>query len=233
MPIIPGPLFELEQKRPRLLEDVVQKTQKDIEEGLADSSLDVVLGEALYSERMRMKRLSFNFFTRSRRKRDQRLWSQVQAGILKPGAEVDRKALLEEVIRHYAEEIGGHFDPRVYPFATRAVPWVFSWLLNAASVKRFLPWGMTASLSSCLHIVGEVPALQKLVNKGTILLVPTHQSNIDSVVVGYVIYLMSLPPFSYGAGLNLFSNPLLGFFMSRLGSYTVDRQKGNQSINIL
>src|SRR6202022_4555136 len=39
--------------------------------------------------------------------------------------------------------------------------------------------------------------------------------------------LMSLPPFAYGAGLNLFSNPVLSFFMSRLGSYTVDRQKTN------
>ncbi|MEO7164046.1 MAG: 1-acyl-sn-glycerol-3-phosphate acyltransferase [Bdellovibrionia bacterium] len=224
LPIIHGPLFELEQKRPGLLADVVQKTKDD----LSDSSLEVVLGEALYSERIRMRRESFNPFTLPRRKRDQKLWGQVQAGLLKPGAEADRKALLDQVIRHYAEEIGGHFDPRIYPFATRAVPWLFSWLLNAASVRRFLPWGMTESLSTRLHILGEVPALQKLANKGTILLVPTHQSNIDSLLVGYVIYLMSLPPFAYGAGLNLFSNPLLGFFMSRLGSYTVDRQKRNE-----
>jgi glycerol-3-phosphate O-acyltransferase len=224
LPIIPGPLFDMEQKRAGLLADVIQKTKED----LSDTSLEVALGEALYSERFRMKRESFNPFTRGRVKRDRKLWSQVQAGLLKPGAEVDRKELLNQVISHYAEEIGGHFDPRFYPFATRAVPWFFSWLLNAASVQRFLPWGMTESLSSRLHIVGEVPALQKLVNQGTILLVPTHQSNIDSVVVGYVIYMMSLPPFAYGAGLNLFSNPVLGFFMSRLGSYTVDRQKRNE-----
>src|SRR5690606_41359017 len=42
-----------------------------------------------------------------------------------------------------------------------------------------------------------------------------------------VIYLMGLPPFAYGAGLNLFSNPVLSYFMSSLGSYTVDRQKNN------
>jgi glycerol-3-phosphate O-acyltransferase len=35
-------------------------------------------------------------------------------------------------------------------------------------------------------------------------MVPTHQSNLDSLLVGYVIYMMSLPPFAYGAGLNLF-----------------------------
>lgn len=87
---------------------------------------------------------------------------------------------------------------------------------------------MTKSLESCIRILGEVPTLQKLAKKGTILLVPTHQSNIDSVLIGYIIYLMSLPPFAYGAGLNLFKNPVLSFFMSRLGSYTVDRQKANQ-----
>ncbi len=84
---------------------------------------------------------------------------------------------------------------------------------------------MTESLSSRMHITGEVEHLRKLSQKGTILLVPTHQSNIDSLLIGYIIYLMGLPPFCYGAGLNLFSNPVYSFFMSNLGAYTVDRQK--------
>jgi glycerol-3-phosphate O-acyltransferase len=36
---------------------------------------------------------------------------------------------------------------------------------------------------------------------------------------------MGLPPFVYGAGLNLFTNPLTSFFMHNLGAYTVDRTK--------
>jgi glycerol-3-phosphate O-acyltransferase len=223
IPIIPGPLSRLEDIRGQLLSDVIQKTRKE----LLESNPEVLLGEALYSEKLRLKRNRPNIFVRRRHQADRRLWGSIHGALLKPAAEVDRKIILERVISHYAEEIGGHFDPRVYRIATRAVPWGFSWLLNAASVKRFLPWGMTESLMSRLHIVGEVPALQKLAQQGTILLVPTHQSNIDSVLIGYVIYLMSLPPFAYGAGLNLFSNPVLSFFMSRLGSYTVDRQKNN------
>ena len=35
-------------------------------------------------------------------------------------------SLLESVIRHYSEEIGGHFDQRIYRFATRVVPAGFS-----------------------------------------------------------------------------------------------------------
>ncbi|MBI3534458.1 MAG: 1-acyl-sn-glycerol-3-phosphate acyltransferase, partial [Deltaproteobacteria bacterium] len=135
--------------------------------------------------------------------------------------------MLQTVLNHYAGEIGGHFDPLIYKVATHAVPWGFNWLLHAASVRRFLPWGIQEELKKKIHIHGEVQCLQKLSQKGTILLVPTHQSNLDSLLIGYIIYLMGLPPFAYGAGLNLFSNPVLGFFMSRLGTYTVDRQKTN------
>lgn len=223
IPIISGPLSNLDRVRPGLLQDVVAKTQADLSRFNPES----LLGEALYSERFRLKRSRPGLFTKKRYKNDQRLWSQIHHGLVRPSAEVGRPDLVRQVIGHYAEEIGGHFDPRIYWLATRAVPWGFNWLLNAASVRRFLPWGMTESLQSRLHILGEVPLLQKLSQQGTILMVPTHQSNIDSVLIGYVIYLMSMPPFAYGAGLNLFSNPALSFFLSELGSYTVDRQKSN------
>ncbi len=185
------------------------------------------LTSALYAERQRLRRERVNVFTRARYKGDKALWSRVQGGLLQSASLVDRKDLLNQVLTHYTEEIGGHFDPAVYRFATKTLPFLFNWLLNAASVNTFSPWHLTESLESSLKITGEVEALQKLAEKGTILLVPTHQSNIDSVLIGYIIYLMKLPPFAYGAGLNLFSNPVLSFFMRRLGAYTVDRQKSN------
>lgn len=222
-PLVLGPLGHWERSRLRVLADVVSATTQHFQSADADT----LLGEALYLERQRLKREKANFFTKKRLKEDAALWGQVQSGLLRSPVEVDRKALLRAVTKHYAEEIGAHFDPKLYGFATRAVPWFFSWLLNAASVKRFNPWGMTQSLQDRLRITGEVEHLQKLAEKGTILLVPTHQSNIDSVLIGYVIYQMGLPPFSYGAGLNLFSNPVLSFFMSSLGAYTVDRKKNN------
>ncbi len=223
IPIVQGPLFRFQESRLRILADVVSKTV----DKFAGGPLDMTLGEALYSERFRLKREKYNLFTRGRAKADFALWNQVQAALLQSPVEADRKSVLRTIVKHYAEEICGNFDPNVYRTATRAVPWGVSWLLNAASVQRFLPWGMTRSLESKLKIVGEVPHLQRLANKGTILLVPTHQSNIDSVLIGYVIYLMRMSPFSYGAGLNLFSNPVLSYFMSGLGAYTVDRKKIN------
>jgi glycerol-3-phosphate O-acyltransferase len=223
VPIVEGSLHRMNEMRPSVLRTLEARTFSDFEH----AKLDLLLGEALYAEKSRLKRERATIFTRHRKGADEALWSAVQSGLLKPGAEVDRQKILKNVIHHYGDEIGGHFDPNVYKFATRSVPWFFSWLLNAASVQRFLPWGMTESLASRLTIQGEVSGLQNLAKKGTILLVPTHQSNIDSILIGYIIYLMRLPPFAYGAGLNLFSNPVLSFFMGNLGAYTVDRKKNN------
>lgn len=59
-------------------------------------------------------------------------------------------------------------------------------------------------------------------------MVPTHFSNLDSVLIGYALDRMAgLPSFSYGAGLNLFDNEFVAYYMSRLGAYRVDRRKRN------
>ncbi len=218
---VPYPLALLERDRSRIIRDVLEQTRADFE----GAAVEPLLTEALYLEKQRLRREHPGFFTKGRFKRDQMLWGQIHRGLVKTAVEVDRNPLLDSVLNHYAEEICGSFDPKIYRFATNAVPWGFNWLLNAASVRHFMPWKMTQSLQSRLEIQGEVALLRKLAERGTVLLVPTHQSNIDSILIGYVIYLMGLPPFAYGAGLNLFSNPVLSFFMGRLGAYTVDRAK--------
>jgi glycerol-3-phosphate O-acyltransferase len=58
-----------------------------------------------------------------------------------------------------------------------------------------------------------------------VVMVPTHISNMDSILIGYGLHALGLPPYTYGAGLNLFSNKFLGFFMRNLGAYKVDRRK--------
>ncbi|MGK5087427.1 1-acyl-sn-glycerol-3-phosphate acyltransferase [Bdellovibrionota bacterium FG-2] len=228
-----GALARLERKRGQLLEQVTDNTLAELlhseqhSNHYHDQVIEQLLGEALYSERARIRRDPGNIFTRHRTQADRALWNSVHSSLLKPSAECDRKELLKRAIAHFSEEIGGHFDPRIYRFSTAVIPWGFRWLLNAASVQHFKPWGLTESIQSRIKLVGEVPQLKRLSEKGTILLVPTHQSNIDSIVIGYLIFLMGLPPFAYGAGLNLFSNPILSFFMGRLGAYTVDRKKSN------
>ncbi len=134
--------------------------------------------------------------------------------------------LLRGVVERYAKEIQGHFDRRVYEFATRALPVLLTALLHGIAPSRLLARvGHLGNIDDHVLPGGGVDRLRDLARRGTVLLVPSHTSNLDSLVVGYAIYRMGLPPFSYGAGLNLFSNPLEGFFMRHLGAYTVDRQK--------
>jgi glycerol-3-phosphate O-acyltransferase len=226
-PAIRGELYNLDAStyRQSVIDEVVNRTMKDV------SSMDprVLLEETLYYERQRLRKAHANPllspYLASRQRKDRAFVSKVQSGIRSAVSQQDSNALLGAYGEHFATEICGNFEPKMYDFAIRAVPWIFNWVLNAISVKRILPFGMSESLQSRLRVVGDVEHLQKLSKKGTILMVPTHLSNIDSILIGYVIHLMSLPPFAYGAGLNLFSNPVLSFSMSRLGAYTVDRQK--------
>ncbi len=228
-PAVRGEIYRLNERdyRSSIIEETVRRTMKDV----SASDPRMLLEETLYLERMRVKKSRSSWLTApylaSRNDGDRQFLSSIQTGMRQSIGLEDHRELLRSFSDHFATEICGNFEPAVYDLAIRMVPWMFSWLLNAASVKRFMPFGMSESLATRLRVVGEVDQLQKLSRKGTILLVPTHLSNIDSLLVGYVIHLMSLPPFCYGAGLNLFSNPALSFSMSRLGAYTVDRQKSS------
>ena len=58
-------------------------------------------------------------------------------------------------------------------------------------------------------------------------MVPTHFSNLDSILIGWIIHSLGLPAFIYGAGLNLFNIKIFAYFMNSLGAYKVDRRKKN------
>jgi glycerol-3-phosphate O-acyltransferase len=131
------------------------------------------------------------------------------------------RELLHAIVDHYVREIGGHFDPRVYRLATSVVPPAISLLLRGVSLRGPHPF----DVDDRLLIEGETTALKALVRLGTVILAPTHVSNFDALVMGSVIHRLGLPPFAYGAGINLFTNPLIGFFMRHLGAYTIDRKK--------
>jgi glycerol-3-phosphate O-acyltransferase len=80
------------------------------------------------------------------------------------------------------------------------------------------------NLESRVRIDGDLDQLKRLGQKGTLVVVPTHLSNLDSPLVGFALDRAGLPPMTYGAGKNLFTSPLTSFFMARLGAYKVDRR---------
>lgn len=130
---------------------------------------------------------------------------------------------VRRLVRSYAHEIHHPFSTRAYGLATRVLPSALTNLVTASDPRRLLLRETDPGSRIAIH--GDVEQVKRLAERGTLILAPTHLSNLDSPLIGYVLYRSGLPPFSYGAGLNLFSNPMMAFWMSRLGAYTVDRRK--------
>jgi glycerol-3-phosphate O-acyltransferase len=132
---------------------------------------------------------------------------------------------LEEVASHHARDVAGNFDPRVYKFASKAIAPLLGALLSPRSLVRNLPGSLDlTALDGRILVEGPLATLRKLATLGTIVHVPTHLSNMDSVVFGFALERAGLPPATYGAGKNLFTNPVLSYFMHNLGAYRVDRR---------
>ncbi len=133
---------------------------------------------------------------------------------------------LSDLTGWYARDVVGNFNPAVFAVATRIVPYglnlLFSPLkLDGSIAARF---SSLAQLRERILIEGQVADLARLARRATLVVVPTHLSNLDSIVVGFALDRANLPPCTYGAGKNLFDNPLLAFFMRNLGAYRVDRR---------
>ncbi len=132
---------------------------------------------------------------------------------------------LAVIVDRYAHDVAGNFDPRVYRFASRAMAPLIGMLMSPMQTLRH-PTGALdlRALDGRVIIEGPVGTLRALADRGTLVFVPTHLSNLDSVVFGFALERAGLPPATYGAGKNLFTNPVLSYFMHNLGAYRVDRR---------
>jgi glycerol-3-phosphate O-acyltransferase len=200
--------------RSRVLEACLMQSR--LEDGMP---LDVLVNDTLYHERKRLEidRKSPTWAE------DVAFWDGIKSRLGR-SSEPEVKATLEQIIGRFTEEIRGNFNPTLYGVATRVLPRALPMLLNAMSPKRLFSRGLP-DIADTVQIQGNVEGLRRMNELGTVILTPTHVSNLDSPVIGWAIYAMGLPAFTYGAGLNLFSNPVMSLFMRNLGAYRVDRQK--------
>lgn len=211
-----------------VVEEVVRRVQADVlasRRTAPAGALESLINDAVFHE---MERL------RGERKKsrdvqaEQAFWRKAQHR-LQYADEVELVALLGDIVRWHAAEIVGRFDPRVYRFSIEVVPWILTVGLNTAAPRRMLAdLPRLPRVRHNLEIRGEIDLVRRMDDLGTILLVPTHSSHLDSVTVGWSAADVGLPPLTYGAGLNLFTNPVLSFFMHNLGSYRVDRRKKHE-----
>ena len=73
-----------------------------------------------------------------------------------------------------------------------------------------------------IDVDGPLAELRELAKTTTLVLAPTHASNLDSIVLGLVTARAGLPPFAYAAGKHIFRNRLFATLMRRLGAFQLD-----------
>lgn len=78
------------------------------------------------------------------------------------------------------------------------------------------------SFDARVEVDGPLAELRELARDTTLVLAPTHSSNLDSIILGLVAARAGLPPFAYAAGKHIFRNRLFALLMQRLGAFRLD-----------
>ncbi len=222
------PIYQLSQHRPEFIKEVTEKSLHLLRDARKGKSLREELETTVYREKLRMKANPW----RVDPKDEKDFWNRIQHKLVTTegaeNADEVEQQILEDIVSRYANEIAGNFKKSYYRFARTFVTFGFARLLNAARVGGFLAlFSRQLDLDDKIKIVGNPEHIRSLAAKGTVVMVPTHFSNLDSILIGWVIQFLGLPAFIYGAGLNLFNIKIFAYFMNSLGAYKVDRRKKN------
>ncbi len=225
------PIYRLSQDRANFIREIDDFTTERIQSKYKKDLADVLV-KTLYQERIRIKESPWKVDPPNERA----FWNRISKQLIKKSldretseAKETNERLLRKIVHRYSEEIVGTFQLSTHRFAVRFLTFLFNRLFNAAVDKSIRSlWRGRRQLYERLNVVGEVETVRELFKHGTVVVVPTHFSNLDSILVGYAMdQIMGLPSFSYGAGLNLYNSGPAAYFMNRLGAYRVDRRKKN------
>ncbi len=225
------PIYQLHQDRRRFIEQICEFTMNRLLRNDTAAVTDII-ARTIYLERIRIKEEPWKVDP----PKERQFWRKVQHQLV--GKSLDRdpreaqkinEEILRQIVRRYAEEIVGTFRKKTFLFARWFLTMFFTRLLNTAAGRHiYRIWGSKKRLTERMTVKGHVDEVRALYEKGTVVIVPTHFSNLDSILVGYAIdTFVGLPAFSYGAGLNLYNTGYTAYFMNRMGAYRVDRRKKN------
>ena len=224
------PIYKLSEHKDDFVEEVKKRTHYRLKHKLkTEQALREELAKVLYQERIRLTEKPWKADPPD----EKQFWNSIKSKLIKleqlhTERPVTEDELLDEILDRYTNEIVGNFDVNTFKFARAILPQFFGRVLAAAPGKWFKTIaGNVRTIHEKIPITGDVEKIRHLATKGTIVVVPTHFSNMDSIMVGWILNELGLPAFTYGAGLNLFNIGMLSYFMSRLGAYKLDRRKKN------
>ncbi len=215
-PYVPRPsdpsIFWFNSERDDIVSEVVNRISAAHESDRA--RLEIALNDAAFHEIRRLEK------QRDEEARERLgYWRSMIRRIGKMD-DTEQRRVLHTIVTTMTRDVAGNFDPRVYRFSRRAVPR----LINGVMEPRRLLATAAEPLEQLLKVEGDLEHLRALQSEGSLVFVPTHSSNLDSIVLSQALEISGLPPVVYGAGKNLFTNPIISFFMHNLGAYRVDRR---------
>ena len=225
------PIYRLSEDRAEFIRQIETFTFHRLNARQRANLVDILV-KTIYQERIRIKESPWKVDPPN----DRAFWNKISKRLIKksldrhdPEAIAETEDILRKIIHRYAEEIVGTFKISTFRFAQQFLTVLFNRLLNAAVGKSIAGvWRGRRQLYERFNAVGDIETVRHLFRHGTVVVVPTHSSNLDSILVGYAMdQIMGLPSFSYGAGLNLYNFGPAAYFMNRLGAYRVDRRKKN------
>lgn len=224
------PIHKLYEDRDGLVHTVDQQTLDFILEKHGDRIGDLI-SRVCYLEMIRLKENPWKVDPPN----EMQFWKKIRNEVavndkLKPELKQQNNTeILRRIIHRYTTEIAGNFKESTFLFARKFLTLFFKRLLNAAAGKSHRRlWSTKLELYERMRVHGNVEHVRNMFQHGTVVILPTHLSNLDSILIGYALdSVVGLPAFAYGAGLNLYESEIFAYYMTRLGAYRVDRRKKN------
>lgn len=227
------PIIKLTEEKEAFIQQVIKESSDTlIKSSKRSDHVRDLIEKTVYQERIRIKEIPWDVDPKD----EEKYWSGVKKSLLdiisldeQPDKKSEiEKELLKNIINRYVRQTVGNFTLSTYKFSIFVVPILFNRLLNSFTKGWFRgPFSREQVIQKKVELKGNIELIKKLEKDHTLVLVPTHFSNLDSVLLGYGIHMAGLPPFIYGAGLNLYNNRLVAYFIDRLGAYKLDRRKKN------
>lgn len=223
------PINRLSKNRVSLVSEMIEYTSKKLSKDKSTEELAGLLASTIYQEKIRVKTNPWKVDPANEAQYWKKLESELKRNRDQDNAEELHNQMLRKIINRYSEEIAGNFSPKTFRLARKILTFFFKRIYNKGKEPGSLrPWGTKAQVAEKIKFYGFIEEVRSLFDKGTVVIVPNHFSNLDSILMGFAIDTkVGVPAFSYGAGLNLYDQELVAYYINRLGAYKLDRRKKN------